>query len=148
MRSLTCDLLRLDFEDLIKNPDKMIVKYKKRAGAVIEDIDILGREIAGRLLEGRKIDGSVDTGGLYQIRGYEDNKDLEAIRSRILDLNERIEKSTEMENLMKAGNGGNVETGPSGVVTRGRDDVIPTGRNFYTLDPGTIPTRAAWVIGQ
>ncbi len=31
---------------------------------------------------------------------------------------------------------------------RGRDDVLPTGRNFYSLDPKKIPTKAAWRVGQ
>lgn len=31
---------------------------------------------------------------------------------------------------------------------RGRDDVLPTGRNFYSLDPRRVPTKAAWRVGQ
>lgn len=38
--------------------------------------------------------------------------------------------------------------GPSGIITRGREDILPTGRNFYTLDPRRLPTRAAWRVGQ
>lgn len=38
--------------------------------------------------------------------------------------------------------------GPSGIITRGREDILPTGRNFYALDPRRLPTRAAWRVGQ
>ncbi|MBJ3774349.1 cobaltochelatase subunit CobN [Acuticoccus mangrovi] len=37
--------------------------------------------------------------------------------------------------------------GPSGAPTRGRPDILPTGRNFYAVDIRGIPTRAAWQIG-
>ncbi len=40
-----------------------------------------------------------------------------------------------------------VEPGPSGAPTRGRLDVLPTGRNFYSLDSRTVPTPAAWQLG-
>ena len=38
--------------------------------------------------------------------------------------------------------------GPSGAPTRGRLDVLPTGRNFYSLDNRTVPTPTAWTLGQ
>jgi cobaltochelatase CobN len=41
-----------------------------------------------------------------------------------------------------------VPPGPAGSPTRGQLDVLPTGRNFYGLDPRTIPTRAAWEVGK
>ena len=37
--------------------------------------------------------------------------------------------------------------GPSGAPTRGRLDVLPTGRNFYSVDTRTVPTPAAWKLG-
>ncbi len=40
-----------------------------------------------------------------------------------------------------------IEPGASGLLTRGKIDVLPTGRNFYSIDTRTIPTRAAWEVG-
>ncbi|MFQ5774287.1 MAG: cobaltochelatase subunit CobN [Kiloniellaceae bacterium] len=40
-----------------------------------------------------------------------------------------------------------VEPGPSGAPTRGRLDVLPTGRNFYSVDTRVVPTPAAWHLG-
>ncbi|MEO1197926.1 MAG: cobaltochelatase subunit CobN [Pseudomonadota bacterium] len=40
-----------------------------------------------------------------------------------------------------------VEPGPSGAPTRGRPDVLPTGRNFYAVDVRAVPTETAWRIG-
>ncbi|MCJ8269746.1 MAG: cobaltochelatase subunit CobN, partial [Psychrosphaera sp.] len=41
-----------------------------------------------------------------------------------------------------------VEPGPSGAPTRGRLDTLPTGRNFFSVDNRSIPSPAAWAIGQ
>ena len=40
-----------------------------------------------------------------------------------------------------------IAPGPSGAPTRGRSDVLPTGRNFYSVDTRSIPTPTAWVLG-
>jgi len=40
-----------------------------------------------------------------------------------------------------------LEPGTSGAPTRGRPDVLPTGRNFYSVDTRTVPTPAAWQLG-
>ena len=53
----------------------------------------------------------------------------------------------EREGLIAALDGRRVRPGPSGAPTRGRLDVIPTGRNLTTMDPRSIPTRTAAVIG-
>ena len=53
-----------------------------------------------------------------------------------------------MGSLLAGFNGAYIAPGPSGLITRGRPDILPTGRNFYSLDPQTIPTRAAWEMGK
>ncbi len=40
-----------------------------------------------------------------------------------------------------------VAPGPSGAPTRGRPEVLPTGRNFYSVDTRSVPTPAAWTLG-
>ena len=54
----------------------------------------------------------------------------------------------EIEGLLAGLNGQRVAPGPSGAPTRGRLDVLPTGRNFYSLDIRTVPTPTAWNLGQ
>ena len=41
-----------------------------------------------------------------------------------------------------------VAPGPSGAPTRGRADVLPTGRNLYAIDPRAVPTRSAVVLAE
>ncbi len=54
----------------------------------------------------------------------------------------------ELGNLLHALAGGFVPAGPSGSPLRGLVNVLPTGRNFYTVDPRAIPSRLAWQTGQ
>jgi cobaltochelatase CobN len=54
----------------------------------------------------------------------------------------------ETRSLAMALEGRFVSPGPSGAPTRGRIDVLPTGRNFYSVDPRVIPTQTAWRCGQ
>ncbi len=55
--------------------------------------------------------------------------------------------SHEYSGLLNGLDGGYVEPGASGALPRGKIEVLPTGRNFYAVDPMSIPTRAAWEIG-
>jgi len=49
--------------------------------------------------------------------------------------------------LLRGLDGRFVLPGPSGAPTRGRPEVLPTGRNFHGLDPRAVPTPAAWALG-
>ena len=53
----------------------------------------------------------------------------------------------EIRGVLTALDGRFLEPGPSGAPTRGRPDVLPTGRNFYSVDTRTIPTPTAWRLG-
>ncbi|MEU5551465.1 cobaltochelatase subunit CobN [Micromonospora sp. NPDC047793] len=54
----------------------------------------------------------------------------------------------ELDAVLHALDGGYVPAGPSGSPLRGLVNVLPTGRNFYTVDPKAIPSRLAWETGQ
>jgi cobaltochelatase CobN len=54
----------------------------------------------------------------------------------------------EIGNILNALDGRGVPAGPSGAPTRGMAHVLPTGRNFYSVDPKAIPSRLAWDVGQ
>jgi cobaltochelatase CobN len=53
----------------------------------------------------------------------------------------------ERAGLLDALAGRRVAAGPSGSPYRGRSDVLPTGRNLYTTDPRSVPTRSAYAQG-
>ncbi|MFD6450050.1 cobaltochelatase subunit CobN [Nocardia sp. NPDC060220] len=58
------------------------------------------------------------------------------------------ETSIEIPRVLHALNGGFVPAGPSGSPLRGLINVLPTGRNFYSVDPKAVPSRLAWETGQ
>lgn len=53
----------------------------------------------------------------------------------------------EKDALAQALDGRRIAAGPSGSPYRGRGDVLPTGRNLFTTDPRSVPTRAAHAQG-
>jgi cobaltochelatase CobN len=53
----------------------------------------------------------------------------------------------EIDHVLAALDGRFVPPGPSGAPTRGTADVLPTGRNFYSLDVRAVPTPTAWHVG-
>jgi cobaltochelatase CobN len=55
---------------------------------------------------------------------------------------------SEAAGLLAALDGRFVPPGPAGAPSRGRADVLPTGRNLYSLDPRTAPTRAAMILAR
>ncbi|MGW4392997.1 cobaltochelatase subunit CobN [Streptomyces sp. NPDC004685] len=54
----------------------------------------------------------------------------------------------ELDHTVHALAGGFVPAGPSGSPLRGLVNVLPTGRNFYSVDPKAVPSRLAWETGQ
>ncbi|BBA80086.1 cobaltochelatase [cyanobacterium endosymbiont of Rhopalodia gibberula] len=54
----------------------------------------------------------------------------------------------EITNLLKGLNGEYIPSGAAGAPTRGRTDVLPTGRNFYSVDIRAIPTETAYNVGR
>ncbi|WP_280488273.1 cobaltochelatase subunit CobN, partial [Nocardia cyriacigeorgica] len=58
------------------------------------------------------------------------------------------ETGIEIARVLHALDGGFIPAGPSGSPLRGLINVLPTGRNFYSVDPKAVPSRLAWETGQ
>lgn len=81
---------------------------------------------------------------------YGSDTDLDDVLSFALDdaIPRILRTSDEMQNLLNATSGSYVPPGPSGPPTRGNVRVLPSGRNFYGIDPDSVPTLTAWEIGR
>lgn len=75
-------------------------------------------------------------------------ENLSVLKDKILDISKRMDESDELGSLLHGFDGKYIPSGPSGLISRGRDDVLPTGRNFYSLDPQRVPTKASYEIGK
>ncbi|NLD91103.1 MAG: cobaltochelatase subunit CobN [Fibrobacter sp.] len=92
---------------------------------------------------GRRPDKSIVKLYLDEARGF-DKRDVDEKT-----FYESLEKTTdEMEHLIQALSGRFIAPGASGHLSRGKTDILPTGRNFYGIDLKAIPTKAAWNTGS
>ena len=74
---------------------------------------------------------------------------VDVLRFAATEVVPRLARTTdELDNVLHALDGGYVPAGPSGSPLRGLVNVLPTGRNFYSVDPKAIPSRLAWETGQ
>lgn len=102
-------------------------------GDVVERLNALAVElIAGRELPQ---DSWIETKNILEIA-------LPPIRTAV-----KVSPEKELYFLMRGLAGRYVPAGPSGAPTRGKPEVLPTGRNFFSVDTRAVPSPVAWRIG-
>jgi cobaltochelatase CobN len=149
LRKTVAGMMGMNLADLLADSAAVCPLHRKSHGELLEVVDSYGRQFIRNML----------TNGhdLHQLAADilgPDLKDstcidnLAGVRHRLLDLTRRVDQSLEIESLLQGFEGGYIPPGPSGLITRGRDDILPTGRNFYSLDPHRVPTKAAWQVGR
>src|SRR4029453_276854 len=83
------------------------------------------------------------------VLGRSDDAVAAVLRFAVGEIVPRLERTTdELDATLHALEGGYVPAGPSGSPLRGLVNVLPTGRNFYSVDPRAVPSRLAWETGQ
>jgi cobaltochelatase CobN len=105
----------------------------RTTGDTVERLELLARRLVG----GERVCDPAWT-ATRQVLDHID-KDL---RPRVMRCG-----AAEIEALLRGLEGGFVAPGPSGAPTRGRPDVLPTGRNFHSVDTRAVPTPTAWTLG-
>lgn len=150
LRKMICRAMGLELADLLKDQGAVRKDLALSHGQLLEVIDGLGRKTIDAVLASGNGRLRARVAGLLGARLKDETAldQLEIIRERILDLNARIEGSKEIDALLHGFEGGYLPSGPSGLITRGRDDILPTGRNFFSLDPEKVPTQAAYKVGE
>ncbi len=78
--------------------------------------------------------------------GTHTQAELDWIKDRLLPALHQT--NLEMVNLLRGLNGEYIPSGASGAPTRGKPEVLPTGRNFYSVDIRAVPTETAWCLGR
>ena len=149
IRRLIADLLGLDLDELISDQSRISGNGKSN-GQRLEEIDSLSKDFIRTFINNPEKEPSWIIREIFAGQNINPafSQDAAAICERILDLESRIDASLEIEALLHGFEGGYIPAGPSGLIMRGKDDVLPTGRNFYSLDPRRVPTKAAWRVGQ
>lgn len=103
-------------------------------GDAVEQMELLSRDYLADLLANNKQSGFLEC-----------DKVLNFIQRNTYP--KILQTTEEIDNLITGLNGKYVSSGSSGAPTRGRLDVLPTGRNFYSVDVRTIPTETAYNLG-
>jgi cobaltochelatase CobN len=83
------------------------------------------------------------------VLGLESDEVAKVLAFACTELVPKLEQAgAEIEHLLDALEGKYVPAGPAGAPTRGMAHILPTGRNFYAVDPRALPSQAAWRVGQ
>jgi cobaltochelatase CobN len=115
---------------------------------VLEEVERLSRELFVHLEEEGFRTASVSV-VQTRVLGGESAALTTALTFACQTLAPAVERVTdEISNVLGALEGRYVPAGPAGAPTRGMAHVLPTGRNFYAVDPRALPSQAAWRVGQ
>ena len=148
LRDSVCQALGWDLDVLLENRGKAIARYNgKTGGECIRQAHEAALSMVGHFYQSG-FDSQAIPDIILEGVGKRDvilEKALMYISDHLVP---NIQKTTdEMDASMAAMDGRFVLPGPSGAPTRGQADILPTGRNFYSVDPLTIPTPGAWEVG-
>ena len=116
---------------------------------VLETIDLLGTQLLTALAEHGFNEARITT-VVSDVLGLETAVEDVARTLRFIcaQVAPNLARTTEeIDHFLRALEGRYVPAGPSGAPTRGMAHILPTGRNFYTVDPRGIPSEAAWQVG-
>ncbi len=127
--------LSLNKEEIQKKPEAFLEKLHDYLEEIANTYVNDGLHILGHPPQGKQREETLSAMSKGSGRPV---KELEPLLEGIRD---------EMRFLLDALEGGFVPPGPSGAPTRGAIEVLPTGRNFYSVDPLKIPTKVAWERG-
>jgi len=146
LRQSLSDFKGYDYEDLLANRGKLRSDGRTN-GDLLNELNGISLELMEKFHEADFGEECIDE-LLQAVAGgktAELKKCLEYISTFLVPALE--DTADELKNIIGACEGRFVPAGPSGCPTRGMADILPTGRNFYSVDPRCIPSAAAWKVG-
>jgi cobaltochelatase CobN len=155
LQAALADAVHLDINALLASPGTRFDQPRLVAGEsceshadAIERLEVLARDVYVDL-EAAGFDERAIANVAKRTIGDSRPRILEALRFACRTLVPALEQVTaEVEHVLDALAGRHVPPGPSGAPTRGMAHILPTGRNFYAVDPRAVPSQAAWRVGQ
>jgi cobaltochelatase CobN len=146
LRQSLAEMLGYDYEHLLANRGKMNTNGKTN-GQILEEIHQLSLDLMASFEEVNFDENEVSSVS-KEILGKTNPKVEETLLYVAQFLADRLAATTdELTNARNALDGQFIPAGPSGAPTRGMANILPTGRNFYSVDPQAIPSPAAWKVG-
>ncbi len=148
LREAVVRFMGFDFDDVIENKGKKLSRFSGRTGAeILKRAHELSLNLVKELSKKNYARGEIPNVCLGVLGGR--SKEIEEVLDYISTflVPSILRCKEEVENTLLAFDGSFVSPGPSGAPTRGQADILPTGRNFYSVDPKKIPTPSAWEVG-
>ena len=146
IRRLILELMGCDYDHLVEHPEVMI--NDSTSGELIARSTDLALELIRRGLKdsGRLREDILD---VVEVKNPDKIDPLIKLIKWAMDSLAPKLRMTEREipQLLRGMDKRYIEPGPSGLLTRGKTDLLPTGRNFYSVDTRAVPTKAAWEVG-
>ncbi|MCL2891098.1 MAG: cobaltochelatase subunit CobN, partial [Methanomassiliicoccaceae archaeon] len=146
LRSAVADLLNIDIVKAMNAPSD-IASDGTLNGEQIDKVDKLSMELIRKMHELSFVkEDCIDA--VTKMTGSSD--DLISVTGLICGtlVPMLMQTGDELKNIIGALDGKYILPGPSGCPTRGNVHLLPTGRNFYSIDPAGIPTRSSWDVGK
>jgi cobaltochelatase CobN len=132
---------KLDFDPLSSDPAEPSGSAWRTVGQAIESIEIYAMGLVESLL------GQPEPPRHPALSvGEATRKELNWMQTFLLPALRQTDQ--EILAILHGLEGGYIESAPSGAPTRGRPEVLPTGRNFYSVDIRAVPTMSAWDVGR
>ncbi|MEG4445921.1 cobaltochelatase subunit CobN [Microcoleus sp. AT9_B5] len=132
-----------DFDPLTCDPTSII--QHRTAGDLTAELEEKAAELVDNLIKNIAVNPGLSAVKNIQI-GEATQQELDWINNYLLP--SLLQTNQEITNLLRGLDGRHIPSGASGAPTRGRPDVLPTGRNFYSVDIRAIPTETAWRVGR
>lgn len=148
LREAVAAVLGVEFATLAAAPERWLPEHKVTAAALLEVVEEKSRALLARFATAGF---AVETAPavVAEVLGRTAPSVQRVLEFVAAEVWPRLLATTaELAACREALSGRYVRPGPSGAPTRGRLDVLPTGRNFYSVDPQALPTRAAWEAGK
>ena len=132
-------------------PDELLARFHgaaSSAGDVVDRLEAAQMALLDALAQ-RGWDPARAGEACAAVLGRPDGGVEAVLRFAAAEVVPRIRRSDdEIAHVLAALRGRHVPAGPSGSPTRGRLDVLPTGRNFYSVDPRALPSELSWDVGR
>ncbi|UNU24218.1 cobaltochelatase subunit CobN [Microcoleus vaginatus] len=132
-----------DFDPLTCDPTSII--QHRTAGDLTAELEEKAAELVDDLIKNISVYPRSSANKNIHI-GEATQQELDWINNYLLP--SLLQTNQEITNLLRGLDGRHIPSGASGAPTRGRPDVLPTGRNFYSVDIRAIPTETAWRVGR
>ena len=147
LRETIAASMGLDLNDLLRDPTQLLPDGRLK-GQAVDDIDAKAFEVVAMVRENGFDKGICISKAREMVPGS--GADMDSVISFVCGfLRDAINHMTdELDSIINSLDGRFVSPGPAGCPNRGRAQILPTGKNFYSIDPDGVPWHSSWEIGS